>query len=155
MHTSQASEQPLPSREQFFAQLATETDARYVAWKLKFSDRDFHCARCGGDAYYSLRSVPEIRECQACGYHVRLRVGLPMGNSKLPLLTWMIAAYLLMRFGRVFSARRLQHELRLSRYATAHRLYKAVSMALEDVEFANRFREVVAHMTGSSTLENL
>src|SRR5438128_83914 len=122
---------PWPSRQDFFRQMADEERTVQVAWTLRFQEGGFSCPRCQHEQYRAFKSEPEIRECCACRYRVRLRVGTPFENSKLPLTTWLKAAFLILSWRRGISAKKLQREMSFTSYATAYRVCGVLRRALE------------------------
>ena len=115
---------------EFFARVQTEQQAREWLWQAKHGGRDFCCPGCGNSAFYTLRTRPEVRKCRQCGRHVRLRVGTMLENTKLPILVWVRALYLIMQDKCGISALQLQRQLRMKSYGTTWILLHKVRHAL-------------------------
>jgi hypothetical protein len=115
---------------EFFARISHEEAARRLAWRLKFGGVDFKCAKCEGTAFYQHLARAEIRECKSCATRVRLRVGTIFENSKVSMLNWVRAIFLVMQGKRGISALEIQKQLRLGSYRTAwfmlHRIRKGL-----------------------------
>lgn len=116
---------------EFFTQVDCEDKARNLIWQHKYDGEDFICPHCGGDKYYQYQTRPEIRKCKNCRKSVRLRVGTMFENSKVPLLVWLRAIYLMMSGKRGVSALEIYKQLSLKSYRTSwsmlHRIREALS----------------------------
>ena len=88
----------------------------------------FVCPRCGGNASYPL-PLRGLFQCKACGYQVSLTAGTVMHRTRVPLIQWFRAAYLMTTLTPGISAAQLQRQLGLGSYRTAwtmlHKLRKA------------------------------
>ena len=103
-----------------------EACAAYLA-QSRWSE-GFVCPRCGGNASYPL-PLRGIFQCKACGYQVSLTAGTVMHRTRVPLIQWFRAAYLMTTLTPGISAVQLQRQLGLGSYRTAwtmlHKLRKA------------------------------
>ena len=88
----------------------------------------FVCPRCGGEGAYEL-PPRGLLQCKACGYQVSLTAGTVMHRTRVPLVQWFRAAYLMTTLTPGISAVQLQRQLGLGSYRTAwmmlHKLRKA------------------------------
>ena len=89
----------------------------------------YRCSKCGCQESYQLRVRPRVFMCSACNHQESVTAGTILHRTKLPLLMWFWAAYLLIQDKRGISAKQLSRELNL-RYATAwtmlHKLRRAL-----------------------------
>jgi Zn ribbon nucleic-acid-binding protein len=116
--------------DKFFKTVTTEKQARDLVWKTRFGETGFSCSKCGSDDFYELRVRPEVRECVACKYHVRLRAGTIFQDSRAPMLIWVRAIYLMMQGKRGISALELQRQLGVKRYEVTWGILYKVRSAL-------------------------
>jgi len=88
----------------------------------------FVCPRCGGKESYLL-PLRRLFQCKACDYQVSLTAGTVMHGTRVDLIQWFRAAYLLTTLTPGISALQLQRQLALGSYRTAwmmlHKLRKA------------------------------
>lgn len=114
---------------QFQKEFGTEEDCQnyllYKRWKDGYS-----CPRCQHDQYYSVKTR-NLLECRQCHYQVSLTAGTIMHKTKLPLLTWFWAIYLVAHDKRGRSALALSIELELN-YRTALRLLRKIRHAMKE-----------------------
>jgi len=116
----------------FFSRVNSEQKARDMIWEYRFGKAGFKCSSCDSSSFYQLETRPEVRQCKACRKQVRLRVGTLFENSKLPMLTWVRAIFLMMSGKRGISALELQKQLELTRYETAWGILHKVRSALHE-----------------------
>lgn len=116
---------------EFFVKVKTEEEAQAIAWRAKFGGKEFECPRCGPGEFYQYRTR-EIRECRRCHRHVRLRPGTLWESSKLPMLTWARAIFLMMQDKRGVSALQLKRQLGMPSYGTAWKLLHKIRRALRE-----------------------
>jgi len=115
----------------FFRLINSERRARQWFWRAKYEGRHtFECPRCTHRGYWEHRSRPEIRTCRLCHRQVRLRAGTILEHSKLPLLTWARAIFLVTQDTRGVSARQLKRQLGLCSNDTSWRLLHRIREAL-------------------------
>ena len=101
-----------------FSRVNSESAARLWFWYAKSGDREFCCPHCKSEAYYQYKSRPEIRKCQGCRKQIRLRAGTMLANSKIRMLDWFRALFLMMQDKRGVSALHVQRQLGLKSYGT-------------------------------------
>lgn len=133
----------------FFKEFRNEKQARAFAWKTKFEGRSFVCPRCSHKKYWEFKCEPEVRKCQSCGLHVRLRVGTAFEGSKISMLTWVRAIYFVMSSKRGISALELQQRLEIGQYRTALRVLNRIRVALMARDSRYLLRDTV-QIEGSS-----
>jgi transposase-like protein len=114
---------------EFFTVISTEQEAINLVWNYKSAD-GYNCPRCYRKKFYQHKNRPEIRECKHCGHQHRLRVGTIFQNSKVPMLTWVRAIYLMMMGKRGISALELKRQLKLGSYKTALYMLNRIRAAL-------------------------
>jgi transposase-like protein len=127
---------------EFFTKVKTEEEAQAVAWRAKFGGKEFECPRCKSAEFYGYRTR-EIRECRRCHRHVRLRKGTLWESSKLPMLTWVRAIFLMMQDKRGVSALQLKRQLGMPSYGTAWKLQHKIRRALRERDEQYTLRGVV------------
>jgi len=91
----------------------------------------FRCKKCGCDKPYQLRVEPRVFMCSRCNSQESVTAGTLLHRTKLPLVKWFWAAYMLAQDKRGVSAMHLSRELNL-RYATAWTLLHKLRRALAD-----------------------
>jgi len=116
----------------FFKQIRTEEVARQLVWSTRFEGKDFICPGCKSEDFWEFICEPEIRKCQSCGKHVRLRAGTMFENSKISMLNWVRAIYFTMSSKRGISALELQRRLEIGSYRTALGMLKKIRKSLLD-----------------------
>lgn len=105
-----------------------ESCASYLAhkrWK-----NGFHCSKCNHESYYYIETR-QLYECQQCHYQTSVTAGTLMHKTKLPLMTWFWAIYLVSHDKRGKSALSLSQILNLN-YRTALRLLRKIRAAMKD-----------------------
>jgi hypothetical protein len=114
----------------FFLTIQTEEEARHWLWRSRFGGRDFLCAWCQHEAFYPIRSRPEVRKCAACRRHIRLRAGTILQNSKLPVLSWLRSIFLMMQSKTGVSALQVKRQLRFKSYGSTWSMLQKIRHAL-------------------------
>lgn len=127
---------------EFFDKVKTEADAQEVAWRAKFDGKDFECPRCTHEKFYQYRTR-EIRECRLCNLQVRLRPGTLWENSKLPMLVWLRATFLMMQDKRGVSAWQVRRQLGLASYGTTWKLLHKIRQALRQRDDGYKLKNVI------------
>ena len=79
----------------------------------------FVCPACGGSKAWQLQTKAWTWECAGCGKQTSVTAGTIMRHSKLPLITWFWAAYLMATHSNGISALQLQRQLALGSYKSA------------------------------------
>ncbi len=95
-------------------------EAACAAWlaELRWPD-GFRCPACGHGDAWALRCKPWTFECRACRRQTSVRAGTILHGSKLPLIVWFWAAYLMATHSNGISALQLQKQLGLGSYKSA------------------------------------
>ena len=88
------------------------------------------CPKCGSKTCYSRKDRFGGLECAQCGYTFSATAGTVMKNTKLPLSTWLQAAYLAITDKRGIPAKQLQRDLGIRRYETAFTLLQKLRAAM-------------------------
>lgn len=92
------------------------------------------CPKCGTEKVYARKDRQGGLECSSCGYTFSATAGTVMENTKLPLCTWLQAAYLMVTDKRGISAKQLQRDLGLRGYETAYTLLQRLRAAMVNPE---------------------
>ena len=127
----------------FFGKYSSERSARELIWSKRFGKSGFKCPSCGSEEAWELKSRPEVKQCSCCHQQVRARAGTMFENSKLPLLVWIRAIFLVMQDKRGVSALALQRQLGLTRYETAWNLLLKIRTALAQRDEKYQLSEIV------------
>jgi len=93
--------------------------------------RGYKCKKCGCEKAYQLRVHPRVFMCSKCNFQESVTAGTLLHRTKLPLVKWFWAAYLLAQDKRGVSAMHISRELNL-RYATAWAMLHKLRLALAD-----------------------
>ena len=88
------------------------------------------CPKCGFAATYSRKDRPGGLRCAKCDYNFSATAGTVMENTKLPLSTWLQAAFLMVTDKRGISAKQLQRSLKIKRYETAWSILQKLRTAM-------------------------
>jgi transposase-like protein len=101
---------------EFEQRFSSEEDCRAYLLQLRWPE-GFHCPRCRGDEYWSLKRG--LRKCVNCGYQASVLAGTIFHRSHLPLQTWFRVVWWLTNQKQGISALVLQRLLGLGSYKTA------------------------------------
>lgn len=116
----------------FFRLVSTERRARQWLWRSKYEGRHtFQCPRCTHRGYWEHKTRPEVRTCRLCKRQVRLRAGTILEHTKIPILTWLRAIFLVTQDKRGVSAVQLQRQLGMKSKDTSWRLLHRIRAAME------------------------
>ena len=119
---------------EFQRQFGTDEACQQYLAACRWPD-GFVCPRCAGRRAYAI-SARRRWQCVACRHQVSLTSGTVLHNTKLPLMQWFWAAYLMTTDTRGVSALLLQRQLGLRRYETAwlmlHKLRRAMVNAARE-----------------------
>jgi hypothetical protein len=88
------------------------------------------CPRCNSENYYQYKCRPEIKKCRCCLKHVRLRTSTVFEHSKIPLLIWVRAIFLMMSGKRGVSSLEIHRQLNLKSYRTSWGMLQKIRHAL-------------------------
>ena len=116
---------------QFQADFATEEACQEDLTACRWPD-GFVCPRCGHARAYELVSQ-RCRQCVKCRHQVSLTSGAILHRTKIPLVHWFCATYLMTTDKRGVSALLLQRQLGLSRYETAWMMLLKLRRAMGNV----------------------
>ncbi len=115
------------SLAEFQARFSTEEACAAYLAQSRWPD-GFICPRCGGTEAFGL-ARRGLYQCKPCGYQVSLTAGTVMHRTRVPLMQWFRAAYLMTTLTPGISAVQLQRQLGLGSYRTAwtmlHKLRRA------------------------------
>ena len=93
----------------------------------------YRCRKCDCEKAYQLRVEPRVFMCSRGNFQESVTAGTLLHRTKLPLVKWFWAAYMLAQDKRGVSAMHVSRELNL-RYATAWTILHKLRRALEDNE---------------------
>lgn len=90
----------------------------------------YKCKKCGCQKAYQLKVQPRVFQCSRCRFQESVTAGTILHRTKLPLVKWFWAAYLMSQDRRGVSAAHVARELGLH-YATAwtmlHKLRRSLA----------------------------
>jgi predicted RNA-binding Zn-ribbon protein involved in translation (DUF1610 family) len=118
-------------------QAAFGTEAACAAYLVELRwPNGFACPACGSLRAWTLTTKAHTFECAACGRQTSVTAGTILHDSKLPLTTWFLAAFLIAPHSNGLSARQLQSLLGLGSYRTAWMLAGKLRRAMVDPQRA-------------------
>jgi transposase-like protein len=119
------------SLPEFFRMFPDERSCLQFVIDSRWPTGDKTCPKCGGDDFYD-RSEDRSGglQCKGCKYLFSAIAGTVMENTKLPLSTWLQAAYLMVTDKRGLSAKQLQRDLGLKGYETAWSILQKLRVAM-------------------------
>ena len=120
---------------EFQAAFGTEAACAAYLVELRWPD-GFVCPACGSLRAWTLKTKAHTFECAACGRQTSVTAGTILHDSKLPLTTWFLAAFLIATHSNGLSARQLQSLLGLGSYRTAWMLAGKLRRAMVDPQRA-------------------
>jgi len=89
------------------------------------------CPKCGGaDFYADSESRAGRLQCSSCKHMFSVTAGTVMENTKLPVSTWLQAAFLMVTDKRGISAKQLQRALAIKGYETAWSMLQKLRAAM-------------------------
>ncbi|MHB1954399.1 MAG: IS1595 family transposase [Sulfobacillus sp.] len=112
---------------EFQSKFHSEQVCRDQLFQLRWG-KAFSCVKCQCADYYYIESR-KLYECRSCGHQTSLTAGTIMHKTKLPLLVWFWAIYLVAHDKRGRSALSLAQILNLN-YRTAWRLLHKIRNAM-------------------------
>lgn len=118
------------SLPEFFRMFPDERTCVQFVVDSRWPDGGPVCPKCGFGTTYPRKDRPEGRKCAKCGYIFSATAGTIMANTKLPLSTWLQAAYLMVTDKRGISAKQLQRALGIKRYETAWSVLQRLRAAM-------------------------
>lgn len=93
------------------------------------------CPKCNGEDFYADSESRAGRiQCSSCKHLFSATSGTVMGNTKLPISTWLQAAFLMVTDKRGISAKQLQRALGMKGYETAWSLLQKLRAAMVNPE---------------------
>ncbi|MDP8220102.1 MAG: IS1595 family transposase [Candidatus Stygibacter frigidus] len=114
---------------EFQRNYSTEDACREKLFKLRWPE-GFTCPHCGNTTYY-YHSVRHLYQCTECKYQVSVTAGTALHRTKIPLVKWFWAMYLITSDKRGISALELSKKLEL-RYETAWTMTHKIRKAMHD-----------------------
>ncbi len=107
----------------------TEEACRDKLFHIRWQD-GYVCPRCGNTTYY-FHSTRKLYQCKECKYQASVTSGTIMHKTRIPLVKWFWAIYLIISDKRGISALELSKKLEL-RYATAWEILHKIRKAMKD-----------------------
>lgn len=125
--------QPGLSMPEFFKLFGTEALCATALESARWPE-GFHCPGCGGAAHCILHSTGnKVFQCNACRHQTSLIAGTIVQSTKLPLMTWFLAIYLVSQAKTGLSALALKRQLGVS-YPTAWLVHHKLMQAMTERE---------------------
>lgn len=118
------------SLPEFFRMFPDERTCRQFVSDSRWPDGK-RCPKCGGEEFYADSESRAGRlQCSSCKHLFSATAGTVMENTKLPLSTWLQAAYLMVTDKRGISAKQLQRDLGIKGYETAWNILQKLRTAM-------------------------
>ncbi len=116
---------------QFQRKFASEEACFEHLYKLRWPE-GFRCPRCNHDKAYFIKKR-KLYQCAnpECNYQASVTAGTIMHKTRVPLVTWFWAIYLVAHDKRGVSAKMLARELEIS-YPTAWLMLQKIRKAMSD-----------------------
>jgi len=118
------------SLPEFFRMFPDETACLKFIAESRWQGGAPKCPKCGGVEFYGRKDRKGGLECTGCGHTFSAMAGTVMENTKLPLSTWLQAAYLMVTDKRGISAKQLQRGLGIRGYETAWSMLQKLRVAM-------------------------
>ena len=118
------------SLPEFFRMFPDEDACLRFVMDSRWPDGRVSCPRCLGRRVWPRKDRPGGMECAGCGHTFSATSGTVMKDSKLPLSTWLQAAYLMVTDKRGVSAMQLQRDLGLRGYETSWNILQKLRAAM-------------------------
>lgn len=112
---------------EFTREFATEEQCLAYLVRCRWPD-GFRCRRCGGEKAWP-RPDRKAMRCAGCDLITTVTAGTAMHRNRLPLKSWLWAAYMVATDKRGLSALALQRQLGLGRYETAYQMLQKLRSA--------------------------
>ncbi len=113
---------------EFQQQFSTEEACLDFMIRSRWPD-GFICPRCNQQDYY-WKAQRKLLQCKKCGYQSSATAGTVMHRSKMPLIMWFQAAYLVTTYTPGMSALQFQRQMGLSSYQTAYMMLHKLRAAM-------------------------
>ena len=112
----------------------SEEEARQLLERLRWPE-GVYCAHCGSTGVTKLEGSshrPGLYQCKDCRKQFTVTVGTIMHRSRLPLVKWIMAFYLMCSSKKGVSALQIKRQLGLGSYKTAWHLCHRVRHAMQN-----------------------
>jgi len=121
------------SLREFMGQYGTEAQCTQVLEQLRWP-QGFCCPKCADSRCYRVpRGGRVLLQCVACRHQASPTTGTMMDSSKLPLVTWFLAIYLISQAKTGLSALALMRQLGVS-YRSAWMLQHKIMQAMAEAD---------------------
>ncbi len=139
---------------EFLGSFGTEAQCAEAVKAARWPD-GFRCPRCGtADHYVVGHGARKLFQCNRCRHQTSLTAGSLMEHTKLPLVTWLLAIYLISQAKTGLSALALKRQLGVS-YPTAWLLHQKINRAMAQRDSTHRLSGAVqlddAYLGGERT----
>jgi transposase-like protein len=125
---------------QFQEKFSDEQTCREHLFETRWSE-GFICPHCGHTEYYNHKSR-NLYQCNACGYQASVTAGTVMHKTRISLVKWFWAIFLVSHDKRGISAVRLEQELGIS-YPSAWLMLHKIRKAMGDRDGAYQLARLV------------
>jgi len=118
---------------------APDKAARWME-RARWGDGPIICPKCGGERGTRVKHPSMPYRCKDCRKMFSVKTGTPMGDSKLPLTHWLMAAYQDLTNLKGVSSLKLSHDLNItqsSAWYMIQRLHEAFMSDEPPAEFAS------------------
>ena len=108
----------------------SEEACEEVLFEWRWPD-GFRCPKCGGEEATRL-ATRRLYQCKSCRHQVSITAGTAMHKTKLPLVVWFWAIFLVARHKKSISALQLKADLGLGSYQTAWLLLHKIRACFDE-----------------------
>jgi transposase-like protein len=125
---------------QFQEKFSDEQTCREHLFEIRWSE-GFICPHCGHREYYNHKSR-NLYQCKACGYQASVTAGTVMHKTRISLVKWFWAIFLVSHDKRGISSVRLEQDLGIS-YPSAWLMLHKIRKAMGDRDGAYQLAGLV------------
>jgi len=113
----------------FIQRFSDETACRRYLYKIRWPE-GYRCPMCNNDRYYLL-SKYQLYQCTNCDYQASVTAGTVMHKTRVPLVKWFLALFLVATDKRGCSALTIQRHIDVN-YKTAWLLLHKIRFAMSE-----------------------
>lgn len=122
---------------EFFARFFSEAAAVLFFEEVRWGEAGVSCPRCKQqDVYRVPNGKPMSHRCRKCKRYFNVRIGTMLGDSRLPLLKWLYAIYLILTSRKGVSSSQMAREIGCTQrtaWFLTHRIREAIAQSHERI----------------------
>lgn len=115
----------------FYDQYGTEEACWKRLREARWGEDSFICPECGEDEHWGMIETRNLFQCHACGKQTSVTAGTILEDTKLSLVQWFLAAYLVYTTKKGLSSYELARKLEVSQ-KTAYYLQQKLCHAISE-----------------------